>query len=148
MHPTSAQRPDRPRGFTLVEVLIASAILMYTIAGILTGINLGCILAKRSHHETVCELRCIDRLEEVITTPYLQITNSLYPTEYQSISGNVNALEWTMTTTVQEVWLTPAGEPIRYKRIDVYAGWNTYGGKNKYTTFVLLKSPISLKTEY
>lgn len=146
---TATARPrPMPRGFTLVEVTFASVILALSVAGLLTGLNMGNRIAKRAQRETECELRCLDRMEAIMMAPYDTLSDSNYPPEYEEVPGIAGQLEWMMTTTVSEMTLTPNNTPILYKRVDIFAGWNTYGGQNKYTTFILLRSPVELKEIY
>jgi len=140
---TRTAHAARPRGVSLTESVVATVIILIAIAGLIQGFHFGCVIAKRASRETVAEQRAVQRLEELLLTPYEQITNGFFPIEYVTTTqGATVALSFAMTTTVTELL-----SPVAYKRVSVDVTWRE-SGLNRSTRYLLLRGPVEMRSPY
>ena len=150
MNASPASRLAAPRGFTLIEGVIASFILAISVIGTIQGLNYGFVIVKRAQHETECEMKCITRVERVMTTPYVNLTNA-FPLEFVGIAkkGQVTTDWWCRTVVAETNYAPVAGtDPVVFKRVDITAQWNTYGGKQRSVNYMILRAPVEMRNPF
>lgn len=131
------------RGITLTEAVMCTLILAVTTLSVIHGLTFGYGLAKKATRETLANLRVTQALEEILLTPYDQITPSRYPVEYvTSTQGTQVFVSWVMTTTVTEVTA-----PVRYKVIRVSATWGE-GAQQQHSLYTLIRAPVEMRAPY
>ncbi|MGH7276944.1 MAG: type IV pilus modification PilV family protein [Candidatus Rokuibacteriota bacterium] len=112
MSPRSA--PRSPAGFTLLEVLVAFAILSIAVVAAIQGFAQGLRLLKASGDHQQAMLLADQKIREVVI-----------PAE-ETLSGTEGPLTWERTITLEpapELQRTRATEPWRVYRIAVRVGW-------------------------
>ncbi|GEM_PF-1752887 len=108
-----------PRGVSLIEAVISTAILALCVATVFQGLHFGYYCSLRATRATESLARVTKRLEDINYIPYDSVTSNIYPVEYVcSTSGTAIALVYAMTTSVRTVLL-----PIEYKVITVDFAW-------------------------
>ncbi len=133
----------RVRGITLTESVMCTLILAISVISVIHGLTFGYGLAKKATRETLTSLRASQRLEEILLTPYDQITTARYPVEYVTTTQKTDvALVWAMTTTVVEVTV-----PSRYKLVTVYCTWGEGGGR-RHTSYAFVRAPVEMRAPY
>jgi len=134
MHPSCCH--SRPRGVSLIEAVISTAILALCVATIFQGLHMGYYSSLRATRATECLARVTKRLEDIDYLPYDSVTSNMFPVEYVcSTSGTSIALVYAMTTTVRAVLL-----PIEYKVITLDLTWRVRDSQRAARYFTL-KTP-------
>ena len=109
----------RPRGVSLIEAVISTAILALCVATLFQGLNFGYYSSLRATRITESLARVTKRLEDINYIPYDSVTSNMFPVEYVcSTSGTAIALVYAMTTSVRTVLL-----PIEYKVVTIDYAW-------------------------
>ncbi|MCX7005028.1 MAG: hypothetical protein NTV22_17370 [bacterium] len=109
----------RPRGVSLIEAVISTAILALCVATIFQGLNFGYYSSLRATRVTESLARVTKRLEDINYIPYDSVTSNMFPVEYVcSTSATAIALVYAMTTSVRTVLL-----PIEYKVVTIDYAW-------------------------
>ncbi|MFC1823651.1 prepilin-type N-terminal cleavage/methylation domain-containing protein [Thermodesulfobacteriota bacterium] len=103
---------SRENGFTLVEILVAIAILAFGIMAIATMQSSSLRATQHSYNVTEGTTWAQDKLEELMTLPYSQITTGQDTSNpYYTVAWNVSAgpVTNTQTVTVNVTWIASGG---------------------------------------
>ena len=126
-----------PRGFTLLETMIATGILLIGAVGALSLINYGLKATATSKHITAATNIARAKLEEIKNTPFKDIT-SYYP-------ANPDGSPVESTSLPEEaIWVVsyPDGTAANPLNISLVVSWQEEGGRtNQVELRTLVTSP-------
>jgi len=125
-----------PRGVSLVEGVVAAALLGLCAAAIISALSFSHFTALRATRMTEALARATDVLEDIAAVPYTLVTTNTYPVKYVTLTnGSAVTLVYAMTTTVTEV-----SSPLLHKRVYLDYTWRV-GSSVQHKRFFALKMP-------
>lgn len=132
----SLETAVHPRGVTLMEGVIASALLGLTIVALLGALAWAHFATLRATRMSEAMARVTSVMEDIAAVPYALVTTNTYPVQYVTqTNGSVVTLQYAMTTTVVET-----STPLRHKRVYVDYTWRV-GNTTRQQRFFAIKTP-------
>ena len=126
----------RPRGVSLIEAVISTAILALCVATLFQGLNFGYYSSLRATRATESLARVTKRLEDINYIAYDSVTSNMFPVEYvSSTNGASITLVYMMATSVRTVLL-----PIEYKVVTIDYAWRVRDSQRA-TRYFTIKTP-------
>jgi len=112
-------------GMSLVEVLVATAVLAVCLLAVTRAVSVGNRLLYVSSQHMEAFMRCRERIEQMRATDYCAITSNNFPEETVRL-GHLGGVDRTplyaTRSSVIETCTDPAG-----KRVTVTVSWNFMG---------------------
>lgn len=125
-----------PRGVTLMEGVIASALLGLTIVALVSALAWAHLATLRATRMSEAVARVTSVMEDIAAVPYALVNTNTYPVQYVTqTNGSMVILEYTMTTTVVEV-----STPLLHKRVFIDYTWRA-GNSTRHQRFCAIKTP-------
>lgn len=126
--PRANSRP--PKGFTLLETLISSALLVMAITGVVSAFSGISRSFEHQRHMTQAMALAESQLESLLQRyqSHVDLTNIVHPTLHfdregkQQASASVYAVNWTVTPT-----------PFGMRRVKVTVSWTEGSGGSPHT---------------
>lgn len=116
------QQQSSDDGFTIVEVLISSAILFFVATALFGLVSTSTLLSVTAKADTIAVNAANTFLEQVRRLPFDQITQARIDTLAAASATTVDGVAVTITATVTDQWLpgqVPASEASPYRRVAV-----------------------------
>ena len=113
-----------PSGISLIEILIALAVLIVGAICIITFFPLGLESVKRSEHETIAVNLAQAKIEEIISTSYFDVsTGEIAEPSLSSIDSDFSGYSRTTLTYFVDSDLNISEQDLGLKKVDVTVSW-------------------------
>lgn len=132
MHKSSPNVANK-RGFTLVEVMMASFVLVFVLLGTLTALQQGFTLLDTARNTTLAGQVIQSEIEDLRLRPWVSLPTSGTIDLAASIGGSLNIAErealakrFTAIRTITDV----SGREANFKNVTVSVTWTDLGGRS------------------